>query len=154
MERLLKRLRKHKDSKHLTQKSKSKDAGSPPKPTRTNKDTSSESTRKPGETVCPSDECGKTISIPLKVIGQSEEQSYYACPYCLSKLDSTNAKQKDFAEQSPFKNLAPPKKADPEETEDTAKCSHYFGYLREHPKYIPIPDECLTCPKATKCLLG
>jgi len=31
-------------------------------------------------------------------------------------------------------------------------CPHYFGYLGEHPKNTPIPNECLTCTKIMECL--
>jgi len=33
-------------------------------------------------------------------------------------------------------------------------CPHHFGYLKEHPKNIPIPNECLTCTKIMQCLAG
>ena len=33
-------------------------------------------------------------------------------------------------------------------------CPHHFGYLGEHPKNTPIPNECLTCTKIMECLLG
>jgi len=31
-------------------------------------------------------------------------------------------------------------------------CPYHFGYLKEHPKRSPIPNECLTCPKIMECL--
>jgi len=34
-----------------------------------------------------------------------------------------------------------------------SECPHHFGYLREHPKNTPIPNECLTCTKIMECLL-
>ncbi|UCE43876.1 MAG: hypothetical protein JSV57_05895 [Candidatus Bathyarchaeota archaeon] len=158
MKKLKKQLRRRKDSKQLTQKFKLIDVDPSPKPTKTKNDTSSETSRKSGEIVCPNDKCGKTISNPLKLTDLSSKQSwaYLACPHCMSRLGTTTAKQKDSAERNPFKSLGgrASKKTDPEEKKDTGKCNQYFGYLREHPKYVPIPDECLTCPKATKCLLG
>ena len=33
-------------------------------------------------------------------------------------------------------------------------CPHYFGYLGQHPKNTPIPNECLTCTKIMECLVG
>ncbi len=44
-----------------------------------------------------------------------------------------------------------------QKTENSAKtqpigCSHHFGYLKEHPRNTPIPNECLTCAKITECL--
>ena len=42
----------------------------------------------------------------------------------------------------------------PVETEKTGVqgCPHHFGYLGEHPKNTPIPNECLTCIKIMECL--
>jgi len=42
----------------------------------------------------------------------------------------------------------------PVKTEKTGVqgCPHYFGYLEEHPKNTPIPNECLTCTKIMECL--
>ncbi len=31
-------------------------------------------------------------------------------------------------------------------------CPHHFGYLKEHQKNAPIPNECLTCTKLMMCL--
>ncbi len=31
-------------------------------------------------------------------------------------------------------------------------CPFHFGYLKEHPKNTPIPNECLTCAKIMECL--
>lgn len=44
----------------------------------------------------------------------------------------------------------------PVKTEKTGVqgCPHHFGYLGEHPKNTPIPNECLTCTKIMECLLG
>lgn len=33
-------------------------------------------------------------------------------------------------------------------------CPHRFGYLKEHPKHTPIPNECLTCTRIMECLAG
>jgi Ca2+/Na+ antiporter len=37
------------------------------------------------------------------------------------------------------------------ETENSVKCTHYFGYLKTLSKDAPIPDECFTCPKYIRC---
>jgi hypothetical protein len=31
-------------------------------------------------------------------------------------------------------------------------CIHQFGYLKDHPKDTPVPDECFGCPKILHCL--
>ena len=33
-------------------------------------------------------------------------------------------------------------------------CPYRFGYLKEHPKHTPIPNECLTCTRIMECLAG
>jgi len=33
-------------------------------------------------------------------------------------------------------------------------CPYHFGYLKEHPKHTPIPNECLTCTRIMECLAG
>jgi len=33
-----------------------------------------------------------------------------------------------------------------------SKCPHHFGYLADHPKSAPIPEECLTCQKMLECI--
>jgi hypothetical protein len=35
---------------------------------------------------------------------------------------------------------------------DSEKCPHFFGYLRNHPKTEPIPDECFGCYEQLRCL--
>ena len=36
----------------------------------------------------------------------------------------------------------------------SAGCPHRLGYLKEHPKHTPIPNECLTCNRIMECLAG
>jgi len=38
------------------------------------------------------------------------------------------------------------------EKTDVQRCPYHFGYLGEHPKNTPIPNECLTCIKIMECL--
>jgi hypothetical protein len=33
------------------------------------------------------------------------------------------------------------------------KCPHHFGYLAEHPKKAPFPEECLLCSKVVECIV-
>jgi hypothetical protein len=37
---------------------------------------------------------------------------------------------------------------------NSSGCPHRFGYLKEHPKHTPIPNECLTCTRIMECLAG
>jgi len=40
---------------------------------------------------------------------------------------------------------------EPEPKTDSPKCSFGFGYLKEHAKNLPYPDECLSCPSVLEC---
>jgi hypothetical protein len=46
------------------------------------------------------------------------------------------------------------KKPAPLLNNQSSACPHHFGYLKEHPKNTPIPNECLTCTKIMECLAG
>lgn len=35
---------------------------------------------------------------------------------------------------------------------DPAECLNYFGYLANREKNTPIPQECISCLKALKCI--
>jgi len=64
---------------------------------------------------------------PVEVIGRLESVS----------TGSVEMKRPDFSRNS-----------------QSSGCPHYFGYLKEHPKNTPIPNECLTCTKIMQCLAG
>ena len=73
----------------------------------------------------------------------------YARKCMHAKLDATTEQE----------NTLKPSAEKPAEAADTSKtgpqnCPHYLGYLKERAKNTPIPDECLTCPEVTKCMLG
>ena len=73
----------------------------------------------------------------------------YARKRIPAKLDATTEQQ----------GTLKPSAKKPVEAAETNKtgpqnCPHYLGYLKERAKNTPIPDECLTCPEAIKCMLG
>jgi len=73
----------------------------------------------------------------------------YARKRMPTKLDATTEQ----------KGTLKPSAKKPVEAAETNKtgpqnCPHYLGYLKERAKNTPIPDECLTCPEVTKCMLG
>jgi len=45
-------------------------------------------------------------------------------------------------------------KTESSEATQPSGCPHHFGYLGQHPKNTPIPNECLTCTKIMECLVG
>jgi hypothetical protein len=46
------------------------------------------------------------------------------------------------------------KKPESPRNNNSSGCPHHFGYLKEHPKHTPIPNECLTCTRIMECLAG
>ncbi|MBS7616164.1 hypothetical protein KEJ45_03060 [Candidatus Bathyarchaeota archaeon] len=93
---------------------------------------------------CPYKGCGKTFGKPAVLTDNSTipRQTYYACPYCMSKIDIVVENMK----------IVDVKPTDyPKVFDSPAKCVHYFGFLNSIPKDMPIPDECLVCPKVLQC---
>ncbi|MBX5328903.1 MAG: hypothetical protein QHH18_06775 [Candidatus Bathyarchaeota archaeon] len=93
---------------------------------------------------CPYKGCGKTFEKPTVLTDSSTipRQSYYACPYCNSKLDI-------IVENMKIVSVKPTEY--PKVFDSPAKCAHYFGFLNAIPKDASIPDECLVCPKVLQC---
>jgi len=93
---------------------------------------------------CPYDGCGKSFDKPTVLTDSSmvPRESYYACPYCNSKVDIlvegmtvVRVKATEY----------------PKVFDSPAKCARYFGFLNSIAKGASIPDECLVCPKVLQC---
>ncbi len=56
-------------------------------------------------------------------------------------------------ESAPTASVDAKKPASPRNNQSSG-CPHHFGYLKEHPKNTPIPNECLTCTRIMECLAG
>jgi DNA-directed RNA polymerase subunit RPC12/RpoP len=93
---------------------------------------------------CPYKGCGKTFDKPTVLTDSSTipRQTYYACPYCMSKIDII-VKGVKIVRVNPTEY--------PKVFDSPAKCVHYFGFLNMLPKDSAIPDECLVCPKILQC---
>ena len=93
---------------------------------------------------CPYKGCGKSFEKPTVLTDTSTipRQSYYACPYCMSKIDVV-------VEGMKIVDVKPAEY--PKVFDSPAKCAHFFGFLNTIPKDAPIPDECLICPKVLQC---
>lgn len=96
--------------------------------------------------------CGRAVSTPLRLTDLSRrpvEVTYYACPFCLSRLDV-----EEMAEHLEGSEPSQEEKSMVEKVEDTvSNCAYEFGYLRSRPKDSVIPDECLICPRILKCMV-
>ena len=121
---------------------------------------------------CPNPKCNGDVNKPLLLTDRSKTpaETYYACPRCMTKLDSVSKMQdvQDLvpptAQKLPEEDKSPEvleqkktegkpaKPLEPKE-ETPPECSHYLGYLSRRPPSTPIPEECLTCRKMMKCVL-
>jgi len=93
---------------------------------------------------CPYTGCGKSFDKPTVLTDKSTipRQTYYACPFCMSKIDILVDEMKIVGVRSVEY---------PTVLDSPAKCVHYFGFLNAIPKDVPIPDDCLVCPKVLQC---
>lgn len=95
---------------------------------------------------CPYGKCGKRFEQPLVLTDFSKipRETYYACPYCFSRVEIALRSQGNL-------NSVSAKTSENADVKTPEECSHYLGYLKTVPKGDPIPDECLTCPKLIRC---
>ena len=93
---------------------------------------------------CPHKGCGKSFERPTILTDPSTipRKTFYACPFCMSKIDMQieNLKVVDVKAIEYGKVFDSP-----------AKCAHYSGFINSVSKDIPVPDECLICPKILQC---
>jgi hypothetical protein len=106
---------------------------------------------------CPNISCKKTFTAPLKTLNLQENPSepYFACPFCLSKIESPELKiqEKPSPPQTPQKpSEAESKHGSPKSNEKPADCQFHLGYLSER-KQKEIPDSCLVCTDIVGCML-
>ena len=108
--------------------------------------------KKPGEKGFACNECGRTFQRPIlaTVLTGDEPQTYYACPRCMTKVQGFKIESKKNEEETPI--LTVESETLKAESESTAKCAHFFGYLHKHQKNTPFPDECLTCERMFECM--
>jgi uncharacterized Zn-finger protein len=93
---------------------------------------------------CPYKGCEKIFEKPTVLTDASTipRQSFYACPYCMSKIDIA-------VENMKIVGIKPTEY--PIVFDSPAKCAHFSGFLNALPPDAPLPDECLICPKVLQC---
>ena len=102
---------------------------------------------------CPNPKCQQKFENLIIVHDNSKmpPDTYYACPYCLIKLDPTTTqilkKETIFVEQKTQTKRRHPQREIP------SGCPQYFGYLVIRPKDAIIPEECLSCLKILDCTI-
>ena len=125
--------------------------------------------------VCNYTGCGRSFENPLHLTDLSRKphlETYYACPYCFSKVNEADESEPYHAEnevghllevregsempigeEDAMKSL----KSGPQKEVRTASmdlnCPHQMGYLKKRAKAEPVPDSCLTCPKILQCMV-
>ena len=104
------------------------------------------------ELVCPYGNCRKGFKQPILLASKGElsRVSFYACPHCHSKVDLVLKDSKDLGSVEavaayPEAHVAVGRKPE--------GCMHYMGYLETLPENAPLPDKCLTCPRAMLCIV-
>jgi hypothetical protein len=75
-----------------------------------------------------------------------------------SKLNRTHPlsmQPQNYKREEPMaKTLVKKDKARALEEKIFSGCLHEFGYLASRPKNIPIPDECIICPRLGDCMVA
>jgi hypothetical protein len=100
------------------------------------------------------------FSNPIKAENLKDDESYDACPYCLTELtmekeveiedeqkpESTEARSGQISEV-----LVKNKPAEPHAR--VQGCAHHFGYLSTRAAKEKIPEECMVCESIVQCML-
>jgi len=116
---------------------------------------------KPSSYICPYEGCGKEFIKPIIVTNKSVDppQTYLGCPYCLSRInldvpevEKVEKKVEQTSKLVEIKKVIEKNSKKSKKMEE-GKCPYHFGYLKEKPKELPIPEECLTCPKMLECMM-
>jgi hypothetical protein len=103
---------------------------------------------------CPNAACKKAFLAPLKTLNLQDNPSepYYACPVCLTKIESAEQvkPEKSVLQLKPVE--AVPKQS-PKNSEKPAGCQFHLGYLSTRGKK-EIPEGCLACIEVVECMLN
>jgi hypothetical protein len=110
---------------------------------------------------CPNPECQEKIRelIVVSDVSTKPVERYYACPHCFFKLDVLTAqflrkeKMREHAEEEKKIKKEPSAKPPEKKERGPSGCPHHFGYLESLPEDVPIPRECLACPKVLDCVM-
>ncbi len=111
---------------------------------------------------CQNPSCKKSFTTPLKTLNLQENptEPYFACPFCLTKIKTSEETQKATNKSEvikvekiqPEENQAETKEKS-KNTEKSSGCNYHLGYLSERSSKEQIPDECLVCKDIVECML-
>ncbi len=100
--------------------------------------------------------CGNKFEKPILAVNNSPgvAEGYYACPLCLSKIESP--KDEKTVETQAVEDAPNGDDAENVLPKDSAPappvCPYYVGYLKKRPKDVPVPEECFTCIEMLDCM--
>ncbi len=107
--------------------------------------------------------CGFAFEKPIFAVNNSPgvTEGYYACPFCLSKINGEGEEEQKPIEDAldvpaqeeqtvtvKDKKIEIPRNIDAPPT----VCPHEFGYLKKRPKNTPVPEACFTCTRMLDCM--
>ena len=102
------------------------------------------------------DECDVSFVKPLlaTVRARGGNETYYACPRCLSKVKDAEESEEgeDSVAVEKVKRFVASVKSEDAGVKGDVKCGHFMGYLKKRSRDMSIPDECLTCDKMIECM--
>jgi hypothetical protein len=93
---------------------------------------------------CPYKGCEKHFDRPTMITDASviPRQTYYACPFCMSRLELETAKDKIVGVRGTEYPIV---------FDSPAKCAHFSGLLNAPAGSTSTQDDCLICPKVLQC---
>jgi hypothetical protein len=126
--------------------------------------------------VCNYTGCGRAFDNPLRLTDLSRKphlETYYACPFCFSKVNEAEESEPYEAEnevehllevreggyempireEDAMKSLKSGTQKELKIATTDLNCPHQVGYLKKRAKDQPVPDSCLTCPKILQCMV-
>jgi len=113
--------------------------------------------------VCGYVRCGRAFDAPVRLTDFSRRprsETYYACPYCFSKLDEAEVNGVDHevkhlhdGYEVSVGGVKKSLRGGSRESEQAVNCPHHLGYLKSRSKNEVVPDSCLTCPKILQCMV-
>ncbi len=107
---------------------------------------------------CQNPSCKRTIITPLKTLNLQENptEPYYACPFCLTRIENAEIGQELIVEKHPEKHPEPERNTKQKTVKNDIKpsiCRFHRGYLSERSQKEQIPEDCLLCKDIVDCML-
>ncbi len=101
---------------------------------------------------CPNSKCNAYFENLIVIYDKSKNpvEKFYGCPYCFSKIDTTETISPKNNEKT--LEVEKPSRVTNSEEVKSSNCPKYFGYLAEYFSKSIIPIECLDCEKMTDCM--